>query len=387
MVSNGFWQMWRRRLLAYFFIAQYHFRLSLLSLRFKARSMTYADINTIAREHWHKLCQALATHALLNETLKSAQQKLENERLQIILRAAKKRLEKLIFSEEAPTPTQDLSMLKDAWHALETGKLPLVVHDKFKGAWHSLETRILLSATWEKLRTARHTRKALAVFQHPRRVLYLSGAFALLLSLFFAWHGIASQVFSRPGTTAVLTVPQLPFLQLNPAEQQAADINASHALTRLSQLDKSQYASQSEYHTWAYSACSAAAMTVVFNAYGRHYRITDVLKVEASIGEITPQLGLLEHAGIANTAAHFGFRTTWGNNWTLAQVKDSANAGHPVIVGWPPARYDGGHIIVVTGGNADTVTIADSSLWDRHVLTNAQFMQWWAGFAAVVTPR
>jgi hypothetical protein len=377
--------MWRRRLLALFFIAQYHSRMSLLSLRFKARGITRSDINTLAREHWHKLCQALATHTLLNETLKNAQQTLENKRLQIILHTAKKRLEKLIFVEETPPPTQDLSTLKAAWHTLETSKLPLVVPEKLRNAWHTLETRMLPSIEAEKFKTVGQSRKTLELFQHPRRALGIFGALALLLSSLFALHGI-SQMLTTPQTAVILTVPQIPFPQLNPAAQNAANINASQSLARLSQLDESQYSSQSEYHIWAYSACSAAAMTAVFNAYGHHYRITDVLKVEASIGEITPQLGLLEHVGIEHTAARFGFRTTWGNNWTLAQVKSNANAGHPVIVGWPPSRYDGGHIVVVTGGDANTVTIADSSLWNRHVLTNAQFMQWWAGFAAVVTP-
>ncbi len=106
-----------------------------------------------------------------------------------------------------------------------------------------------------------------------------------------------------------------------------------------------------------------------------------MLKVEAAIGEITPRLGLLENAGIAHTAAKFGFQTTWGNNWTLAQVKNYANAGQPVIVGWPPSLYPDGHIVVVTGGDANNVFLADSSLWNRHTLTDAQFLQWWGGGA------
>jgi hypothetical protein len=48
---------------------------------------------------------------------------------------------------------------------------------------------------------------------------------------------------------------------------------ASAALVRISQLDPSQYANTSEYQTWAYSACSAAAMTEVLNAYGEHLRV------------------------------------------------------------------------------------------------------------------
>lgn len=162
---------------------------------------------------------------------------------------------------------------------------------------------------------------------------------------------------------------------------------ASQALVRISQLDPAQYGSSHEYDLWAYSACSAAAMTEVFNAYGRHFRVTDVLKIEAHIGEITPQLGLLEGAGIERTATQFGFKTSWGHNLSLDTMIDIANHGRPVIVSFPPDRYDGGHILVVTGGNRQYVYLADTSRWNRHSLTREQFMQWWEGYTAIVTPN
>jgi hypothetical protein len=40
----------------------------------------------------------------------------------------------------------------------------------------------------------------------------------------------------------------------------STQVNASRQLVRISQLDPNQYATADEYHTWAYSACSAAAM-------------------------------------------------------------------------------------------------------------------------------
>jgi hypothetical protein len=164
--------------------------------------------------------------------------------------------------------------------------------------------------------------------------------------------------------------------------------SASKSLVRISQLDQAQYANQGEWSLWAYSACSTASMTEVLNAYGFHVRIHDVLQVEASLHEITPAGGLQEDIGIANTMRRFGMNTVWGEQWTLAQVVGMANGGEPVIVSWPPSRYAGGHIVVVTGGDlkAGTVTIADSSTWNRHTLSVNQFMQWWAGFAAVSTP-
>ena len=164
-------------------------------------------------------------------------------------------------------------------------------------------------------------------------------------------------------------------------------LNASKSLVRLSQLDPAQYVSNQQFSTWAYSACSTTSLTEVLDAYGRHFRIADVLKVEAGIGEITPQLGLLDEAGIQKTAAQFGFNTTWGHNLSLDQIIAIANQGRPVIVSFPPDRYAGGHLLVVTGGNSSIVKLADSSLWNRQSLSRAQFLQWWEGFYAIVTPK
>jgi hypothetical protein len=94
---------------------------------------------------------------------------------------------------------------------------------------------------------------------------------------------------------------------------------SSGRVVRIDQLDPAQY------HTWASSACSAAAMTEVLNAYGGRYRITDVLQVEARLGYITPQEGLTADQGIAATMQQFGFQTTWGGDFSLAQVLAAAN--------------------------------------------------------------
>lgn len=161
---------------------------------------------------------------------------------------------------------------------------------------------------------------------------------------------------------------------------------AVHHVVRIDQLDPSQYASSQEYQTWAYSTCSTAALAEVMNSYGRSYRIHDVLLVQARLGEITPELGLVEDAGIERTAATFGFKTSWGYNLSYDQVIAAANHGEPVVVGWPPSRYPGGHLVVVTGGNSQTVSIADSSRYDRSWVSRTQFMRWWAGFSAIITP-
>ena len=69
------------------------------------------------------------------------------------------------------------------------------------------------------------------------------------------------------------------------------------------------------------------------------------------------------------------------------QIIAVANSGKPVIVSFPPDRYAGGHLLVVTGGNSNIVKLADSSLWNRKVLSRAQFLNWWEGFYAIVTPQ
>ena len=193
-------------------------------------------------------------------------------------------------------------------------------------------------------------------------------------------------VASATGTVLIQKTAPVP-IPTSQATPSVPTFNASHALVRLYQLDGSQYNSLADANTWSYSACSAAALTEVINAWGNyHYRIADILKVEANIGAITPALGLTTEAGIANTAAQFGFQTSWGHTRSLDQVIATANAGKPVIVSWPPATYEGGHIVVVTGGNATTVNLADSSRYDRPSVSRAQFSAWWQGFSAILTP-
>jgi Peptidase C39 family len=195
-----------------------------------------------------------------------------------------------------------------------------------------------------------------------------------IAGIVFAAIMMQNQAGATNATASIQSAPSLP-------------TTVPHQVARINQLDCEQYTNQAECDTWAYSACSAAALAETMNYYGHSYRIHDVLIVQARIGEITPALGLVEDAGIARTAAKFSFSTNWGYNLSYDQVVATANHGQPVIVAWPPARYDGGHLVVVTGGNSQTVDIADSSRFDRHSLSRAQFMAWWAGFSAVVTPE
>jgi hypothetical protein len=171
-----------------------------------------------------------------------------------------------------------------------------------------------------------------------------------------------------------------------PTATTAPTYTATEHLARLGQLDPAQYRTMQEYNTWSYSACSAASMTEVINSYGHTYRITDILAVESRIHEITPQEGLLEEVGIQNTGRQFGFKTTWGHNLSLDQVIAAAKRGTPVIVSFPPYKYPPGHILVVRGGSASMVYLADSSGLNWTQLTRTRFMQLWGGFYAIMTP-
>jgi Peptidase_C39 like family len=220
------------------------------------------------------------------------------------------------------------------------------------------------------------------------RVMVSFGFLCMIALTLFVQTSLADNTLQMLGQSLILLSSEATGIERNTAAQTVpANLNASQRLVRISQLDPAQYSSTSEYNLWAYSACSAASMTEVFDAYGGHLRITDVLQVEANIGEITPSQGLLRPEGIANTAAQLGFKTNWGNSWSLDAVIATADQGHPVIVSFPPDSYDGGHLLVVTGGDSNYVYLADSSLWNRRVLSRGQFLAWWEGFAAVVTPK
>ncbi len=405
MWSGSSWQKWRRTLLALFFIVQYYCRMSLLGLRYKARNLSRAEIAGQAHEYWNRLCQALTPPKMVKTVLRNTKerlegeqftgalrairQNLEDERLHATLEKAKSKLEQLVFVDEGPTQPIDgssLEKLKAAWHSLETGKIPRIPPEAIKTARQALETRKIVRIPPDALRAARHPLKTLKTARQHTTTLITVSLAALMLITLFAASGLLNQTLHTMKNWGISSVSQLSSSALSIKAHQVPAVNASKALVRISQLDEGEYASPEEYNTWAYSACSTASMTEVLNAYGYHLRITDVLKAQSRIGEITPQLGLVENVGIAHTAAQFGFQTDWGNNWTLDQVISIANLGRPVIVGWPPQRYDGGHIVVVTGGDANNVYLADSSLWNRHSLSRAQFLQWWAGFAAVMMP-
>jgi hypothetical protein len=209
--------------------------------------------------------------------------------------------------------------------------------------------------------------------------------FSLCLLLFIQMMG--SWIF--PAIAIITNLAQSsPKIDTTLYGENLGESNASKSIVRIAQLDQSQYNSPDEYDQWAYSACSAASMTEVVNAYGHNYRITDILKVEAGLHEITPDLGLLEDKGIDRTMAQFGFKMVPLQHATLDAAIAVANQGHPVIVSFANSGYwPGGHILVLRGGDAQNVNLADSSRLNLTVVSRDRFLQWWRGFVALTVPQ
>lgn len=204
----------------------------------------------------------------------------------------------------------------------------------------------------------------------------------------FAGSGvIATFSWSQPFSPAPTPAP--PASKTGPSLQDllVGTTGASKALARVYQLDPGQYGSSQDYSTWAPSACSAASMTEVINSYGHNYRIADILKVEAGLGQITPELGLLRPTGIDATVEKFGFTAVHLNNPSPDDIVNVANTGKPVIVSFPPDRWTGGHILVLRGGHDNSVYLADSSQFNMTIVSRATFLKYWGGFAVVVMPN
>jgi hypothetical protein len=177
----------------------------------------------------------------------------------------------------------------------------------------------------------------------------------------------------------------------------SSTINASRALVRINQSFVSQYANQAERDLWWGSTCSTASMAEVFDSYGYHYRITDVLQVESSIGAVSADSGLLYPTGIDDTALRFGFLTTTLKNPTVSQVVEIAKKGSPVIVNFTPHPWSAqapdwtvGHFLTVIGGTDSTVQLADSSTVNHgaglQTVSYGYFATYWHGYAKVLKP-
>ncbi len=126
----------------------------------------------------------------------------------------------------------------------------------------------------------------------------------------------------------------------------------------ISQRDKSQYADEAEWRTWAASSCSAAALSSVLNGYGKSVRVTDVLAYLQEQNAIKPNMGLYRYDVFASISAKYGLKAAYSEDKDLEahfnRILDYLKRGVPVIINvYDPAYFPGGHFIVATGLNPD----------------------------------
>jgi Peptidase_C39 like family len=190
---------------------------------------------------------------------------------------------------------------------------------------------------------------------------------------------------------------------------------------RIGQIDldgqkvwRSQYDSDYPYDSWAFSTCSTTVMTEYMNFYGRHYRIADVLRVEAGLRDsqghplFTATDGTLNNSAFDLTLHQFGFKTQWlpinahidtlqGQDLDKAlqdgwgNVRHQLDLGYPVVVNFPPSTFDSGHWLIVIGSDKNYVYLVDSSRLNSgqgmKELPYNTFFEYWRDLALVVTPQ
>ncbi len=235
---------------------------------------------------------------------------------------------------------------------------------------------------------------------HPGKPTPYAGVVLIAVACFGVGYMTLGSILNPTHTGSFFLLPNLTSVPTSAAVQKpatskgstqslfAGQPGVSTSMMRLNQMNQAQYNSTDEYNTWAASACSAAAMTEVINAYThKNYRVTDILTVEAQLKQITPESGLLQPAGIGITVAKFGFNADYLNNPSLDSIEQIANHGQPVIISFPPSRWPGGHILILRGGQGDKVYLADSSVLNMQVMARDKFLSYWGGFAVVVTPK
>ncbi len=223
---------------------------------------------------------------------------------------------------------------------------------------------------------------------YRRRRTLVSASFLLMLLLaLFVQSAVADgalqnlgKSFSSLGLTQAIDVKTA----AHPQMFTNSPLTASQSIVRVDSADPHQYSTSYQLNVWSFSSCSGIAMEEVMNAYGKHLIASDVLQVEIHLGIWNTYDGLTGgEAGIARTAAYFGFKAVAHPPRTVQDLIAVVSKGFPVIVAIP------GHILVVRGGDSTNVYFVDSAPENRTVMTRQQFSAQWSNnhFSVVLTPR
>ncbi len=142
-----------------------------------------------------------------------------------------------------------------------------------------------------------------------------------------------------------------------------AAIGQSLSFPAISQRDKGQYLSETEWREWSPSACSAAALTAVLNGYGKGVKISDVLNFMRDQNAISSSRGLYSYGVFSSIATKYGLRAEYSESKDLethySKIITALNQGYPVVVNIQDSNYfPNGHFIVAVKNNPDTDTIS-----------------------------
>jgi hypothetical protein len=150
----------------------------------------------------------------------------------------------------------------------------------------------------------------------------------------------------------------------------------SQPITRVSQMDPTEYDNPIQARTWGPVSCSAAALTAVLRGYGVPARITDVMR--AAPGAVSLDVGLVSRTALVDTARRFGLGAR-DDVADYAALEAATAAGNPVLADIANAQFPEGHWVVVTRANHSGVQLVDSSGYDLKWIPRDDFMGSWLG--------
>jgi len=163
-------------------------------------------------------------------------------------------------------------------------------------------------------------------------------------------------------------------------------------LTQLKRAD--QYNNNAQFNAWGGSACSAAVLAEVLTAYGAQSATIGHM-IDQLGGDISLQWGLVSYNGFAKVATKNGLRADMyvDHPLTYAQMLYLTNTLHvPVIVNVRATSgyyhyLSGGHFLVMTGGDAQTIRLVDSSEYYIKSLPINTFMGMYRNRSVAIVPK
>jgi peptidase C39-like protein len=170
-------------------------------------------------------------------------------------------------------------------------------------------------------------------------------------------------------------------------------VNRVQPMTQMRRVDL--YDSRAQFDQWAGAACSAATLAEVLTSYGLpHMTIGRMIR---ELGpDISPNWGLLNYNAFNKVAAKYGLRADVyleQNPLSYKQMLYLTNSlGIPVVVNMRATTgyyrfLSGGHILVMTGGDYNTIRLTDSSLYYMKYLPLNTYNQMARHRNVVIVPK